>query len=63
DPEVQQAFADSGVLELSESTLAEGETVADWVEESMPATSAGSGELIVSVYPIWQEVSTCSLTR
>lgn len=29
DPEVQQAFADSGVLELSESTLAEGETVAD----------------------------------
>ena len=29
DPAVQQAFADSGVLELSESTLAEGETVAD----------------------------------
>ncbi|WP_022917124.1 xylose isomerase [Ruania albidiflava] len=29
DPEVQQAFADCGVLELSEPTLAEGETVAD----------------------------------
>ncbi len=29
DPEVQQAFADAGVLELSQPTLAEGETVAD----------------------------------
>ena len=29
DPEVQQAFVDSGVLELSEPTLAAGESVAD----------------------------------
>ena len=34
DPAVQQAFADSGVLELSEPTLAAGETVADLLADT-----------------------------
>ena len=34
DPAVQQAFADSGVLELSEPTLAAGESVADLLADT-----------------------------
>ena len=33
DPRVQQAFADSGVLELSEPTMAEGETVEQFLAD------------------------------
>ena len=34
DPAVQQAFADSGVLELGEPTLSPGETVADLLADT-----------------------------